>query len=767
MINYYHLSQFLKRGGWKSSAISTVYGGSKDTAWVINLIFGGDSLPVFLKRLVEYCESDHVELFSYAFPASSGHAVLITGCKYIQSINEYMVEIYDMNSVKSKGDKGRFTHMFIKKDFSGFEYTTPEGSKLTEKSFGRMSFLDLRSVGNVTSANSKKYKGHTQIDFPAGEQFKLTDKSGNSLVYDGNRLSGDIPVYWLDMVDYGDGSRVIIEIADTEDLTLTDIGNTIDVDVMTDESFMGVSGTSIDEATFDMQEGVKLQGNDMDYKVYMTTRKESVNESGLISLSGSSKSELEVSVEDAGLSVKTDELLSDIETESYAGSSVTKRQYTNITSEFSIDDDAKVTDSTVHVHTPVTDAAIPATCTTSGLTEGSHCATCGEVLAAQQPIAALPHTPVADPAVAATYTAAGLTEGSHCAVCGTVLVAQQPVAALGYPQIALEKVKNNGTVTINVGDIRQIVPTFATASGLTVTGYKSSKAKVASVDGNGLLTANAEGKAKITVTTNEKKKATLTVKVVDPYKPTGISIAQGKAVTITMGQSLQLGVNLTPATARATLTWASNKPKVATVDGNGLVTTVGEGKAKITVRTQNKKKTTITVQVVDPYKPTAIAIAQGKAVTITMGQPLQLNVGLAPESARATLTWASNKPGVATVDGNGLVTPQGEGKAKITVSTHNKKKATITVQVVDPNKPLGIAIAQGKKITMKVGETLQLSVGLNPETAQSALTWKTNKPAIAGVDANGIVTAVKKGKAKITVMTYNKKKATITVNVVE
>ena len=107
------------------------------------------------------------------------------------------------------------------------------------------------------------------------------------------------------------------------------------------------------------------------------------------------------------------------------------------------------------------------------------------------------------------------------------------------------------------------------------------------------------------------------------------------------------------------------------------------------------------------------------------------------------------------------------GKAKITVQTHNKKKATITVQVVDPNKPLGIAIAQGKAITMKMGESVQLGVGLNPATAQTTLTWKTNKPAIASVDGNGVVTAVKKGKAKITVTTYNKKKATITVNVVE
>jgi len=113
------------------------------------------------------------------------------------------------------------------------------------------------------------------------------------------------------------------------------------------------------------------------------------------------------------------------------------------------------------------------------------------------------------------------------------------------------------------------------------------------------------------------------------------------------------------------------------------------------------------------------------------------------------------------------VTPLGEGKAKITVQTHNRKKAKITVKVVDPYKPDGIAIAQGKAVTLRVGEVLQMYAGLIPATAQSALSWTSKKPAVATVDANGVVTALKKGKAKITVTTYNRKKATITVYVVE
>ena len=45
-------------------------------------------------------------------------------------------------------------------------------------------------------------------------------------------------------------------------------------------------------------------------------------------------------------------------------------------------------------HTAVSDAAVPATCTTTGLTEGSHCGTCSTVLVAQQetPVNAQNHT---------------------------------------------------------------------------------------------------------------------------------------------------------------------------------------------------------------------------------------------------------------------------------------------------------------------------------------------------------------------------------------
>ena len=83
-------------------------------------------------------------------------------------------------------------------------------------------------------------------------------------------------------------------------------------------------------------------------------------------------------------------------------------------------------------HTVVVDEAKAPTCTATGLTEGSHCSVCGEILVAQNVVDALGHTEETLPAVAPTCTATGLTEGTKCSTCGEILVAQTTVSALGH-----------------------------------------------------------------------------------------------------------------------------------------------------------------------------------------------------------------------------------------------------------------------------------------------------------------------------------------------
>lgn len=83
-------------------------------------------------------------------------------------------------------------------------------------------------------------------------------------------------------------------------------------------------------------------------------------------------------------------------------------------------------------HTKVTDPAVAPTCTKTGLTTGTHCSVCNEVLSEQKTVAELGHNVVSDPAVAATCVSDGKTAGTHCSRCNTVIKAQTKIDALGH-----------------------------------------------------------------------------------------------------------------------------------------------------------------------------------------------------------------------------------------------------------------------------------------------------------------------------------------------
>lgn len=83
-------------------------------------------------------------------------------------------------------------------------------------------------------------------------------------------------------------------------------------------------------------------------------------------------------------------------------------------------------------HEEVIDAAVPATCTQTGRTEGKHCALCEKVLQKQEVIPATGHTEEVIAAVAPSCSVDGASEGKKCSACGEILAAPETVAALGH-----------------------------------------------------------------------------------------------------------------------------------------------------------------------------------------------------------------------------------------------------------------------------------------------------------------------------------------------
>ena len=96
-------------------------------------------------------------------------------------------------------------------------------------------------------------------------------------------------------------------------------------------------------------------------------------------------------------------------------------------------------------HTEVVIPAVNATCTEEGLTEGTKCSVCDEIITAQQTVPATGHTNETIPAVAPTCTETGLTEGVKCSVCHAVLETQHTVLALGHTEEIIPAV--NATCT--------------------------------------------------------------------------------------------------------------------------------------------------------------------------------------------------------------------------------------------------------------------------------------------------------------------------------
>ncbi len=234
-------------------------------------------------------------------------------------------------------------------------------------------------------------------------------------------------------------------------------------------------------------------------------------------------------------------------------------------------------------------------------------------------------------------------------------------------------------------------------------------------------------------------------------KEQSISASAGTTSLTAGGSTTQISVSGN-ATAPS---FSSSNNGVVTVDGNGVVTPVGVGSATVTVSCPagsgyKAGSTSITFNVSAPeQKDQNISASAGTTSLTVGGSTTQISV-----SGNITAPSFSSESGsVISVDSNGVVTPVGEGTAKVYItcpagSGYKEGTTSITFTVSAPApKDQNVSVsATATNLTVN-GAAAQISVSGNQTTPKFA----ANKAGVVEVSENGLVTPVGEGTVIVTI----------------
>lgn len=195
--------------------------------------------------------------------------------------------------------------------------------------------------------------------------------------------------------------------------------------------------------------------------------------------------------------------------------------------------------------------------------------------------------------------------------------------------------------------------------------------------------------------------------------------------------------------------------KVATVDNNGKITAVGTGTATITANTYNGLKTQCKVTV----KKLANSIKLDKtSITLGTGEQYDFSSYVPSGTAAYYRSYYSDDPNIAFVQkAGGLMTAKKAGTTTVRCKMPNGTQATCNVTV----KPLATSLKlNASEIVLYIGQSFDINSSVPKGTAAYYRLYSSSNSKIAAVTrGGGVVKGVATGKATVTCILNNGKKA--------
>ena len=269
--------------------------------------------------------------------------------------------------------------------------------------------------------------------------------------------------------------------------------------------------------------------------------------------------------------------------------------------------------------------------------------------------------------------------------------------------------------------------------------------------------ANGSGKLNKSITLGPSYYSSTTDYVINFSKSvpaTDISLEKSET-SIRKGGNETLVVKLTPENTTDSITWSSSDESVATVDANGKVEGISEGKAIITVKSGDLKDS-CEVSVILAHAQSVTIVGDGVEngkLRVLKDKQIELSEVTEPAEHTDSITWSSSDESVATVNAKGKVKGISEGNARITV-TVGEVSNYIEVEVYEV--PVEKITLDKTEATIFTVEALILKATTEPaEHTDGKIQWSSSDTTVATVASNGVVSPVKAGEAIITAKVGN------------